>query len=54
MGFFVGVIVFIFCLFLAQAFPIYFTTLSSSTLNLLKIGFLIMGGLAIFIGALSK
>ena len=53
-GFIAGILIFILCLFLAQAVPTFLTTLTSQALDLLKIFFLFAGVSAIFIGALSK
>lgn len=53
-GAMVGFLIFVFCLFLAQAIPIYFTSLTAGMLDLVKIGFLVMGILAIIIGGISK
>jgi len=53
-NFIVGISIFILALFMAQAVPLYLTTIPTGTLDLLKIFFLFIGVASVFIGALTK
>ena len=50
----IGIGIMIICLFLAQSLPTYLTGLATSTMDLLKLGLLFIGIIAIFVGAVSE
>lgn len=53
-GFVIGIAIFIFCLFLAQAVPVYIPQIPASAKELLAFFFLFVGATSIFLGALMK
>lgn len=53
-GLVIGLLIMMLCLFLAQAAPVYFTSLTSQALDLLKLFLLMFGIAALVVGGMSK